>query len=690
MADRPPPASPAAVALASADEIEERILRFRKLPGVLGWLYSVLAAGMVVLVIYQVGWGLMGPAKLLPLFLGLSFLTVFYLFPAWRSWEFADPDKPPLPAYKRRLAVALAWLDVPLALAAAGTAFYIYWKLDEIVLRAGAVSPTDVWVATLGLVLLAEATRRAVGLPMAILAGAFVLYAFHAHRLGPLHPLYIRPKRWPLIAEQLWYGNEGVFDVPLQVVAKYVLVFVLLGALFKYSGVGAFFINIAYAVTGHRRGGPAKTAILASALMGTVSGSSIANAVTTGAFTIPMMRRVGYRKEFAAAVEASASTGGQIMPPIMGAAAFVMVEYLNIPYRTIVLAAVIPAICFFFGAWVMVHLEAKRRGLRSVPKAELPRVIDLLRKDWYYLLPFALLIGLLFNPDVSIIRAAVYTIGLTFLLSFVRKETRLNLQRLRDMFDETGRNLAGVTMACAAAGVIGGMVKLTGFGAKIVFLVNDWSGGIFLVALVLTMLACLVLGMGLPTTATYILVVTLAAPIIVNFPGHQIPGGLTLLEWTLVAHMFVFFYGVVADVTPPVALAAYAASGIAGSNQFRTGIEAFKISTNKFLVPFAFTFQPAFLLLGLDRFDAWAWLKFAFDLAFLFIGIFYIHAGLSRFAYTHSRWWEGVAMFVAGVLMMFPLLWTTALGALLAGGATFANRARARREDARAAGAPPA
>ena len=678
------PVTPGEIAQQSAEDIEERILRFRKLPGVLGWIYSVLAAFMVVVVIYQVGWGVMGLARLLPLFLGLSLLTVFYLFPAWRSWEFTDPGGPPLPPWKRRTAVALAWLDVPLALAAAATSFYIYFNVEALALRAGAISQTDVRVATLGLVLLAEATRRAVGIPMTVLAGIFVAYAYWGHLLGTGSPLYIRPKRWALIAEQLWYGNEGVFDVPLQVVAKYVLVFVLLGSLFKYSGVGAFFINVAYSVTGHRRGGPAKTAILASALMGTVSGSSIANAVTTGAFTIPMMRRVGYRPEFAAAVEASASTGGQIMPPVMGAAAFVMVEYLAIPYRTIVLAAVIPALVFFFGAWVMVHLEAKRRGLRSVPKSELPRTRDLLRKDWYYLAPFALLLGLLFNPDVSILRAAVYTVGATVVVSFIRRETWLTLPRIREVFDETGRNLAGVTMACAAAGVIGGMVKLTGFGAKIVFLVNDWSGGIFLVALVLTMLACLVLGMGLPTTATYILVVTLAAPVIVNFPGHEIPGGLSLLHWTLVAHMFVFFYGVVADVTPPVALAAYAASGVAGSNQFRTGLEAFKISTNKFLVPFAFTFQPAFLLLGLRWGDPLWVVEFAFDLVALFVGVMFIHAGLSRFLYTHSRWWEAVAMFVGGVLMMFPNVVTTGIGLVLVAAGTLGNRTRARRETAAA------
>jgi TRAP transporter 4TM/12TM fusion protein len=637
----------------------------------------------VVVVIYQAGWGFLGLARLLPLFLGLSFLTVFYLFPAWKRWEFRDPELPPLPAWKRRAAVLLAWLDIPLATLAAGTAFYIYFNVGEIALRAGAINELDMWVASVGLLLLAEATRRAVGLPMTILAGVFVLYAFHAHRLGPAHPLYIRPKRWGLIAEQLWYGNEGVFDVPIQVVAKYVMVFVLLGALFKYTGVGAFFINIAYSLTGHRRGGPAKTAILGSALMGTVSGSSIANAVTTGAFTIPMMRKVGYRKEFAAAVEASASTGGQIMPPIMGAAAFVMVEYLAIPYRTIVLAAIIPAICFFFGAWVMVHLEAKRQNLRSVPRSELPRTRDLLRKDWYYLLPFVVLIALLFDPSVNILHAAVWAVAATVLVSFVRRETWLTPTRLREVFDETGRNLAGVTMACAAAGVIGGMVKLTGFGAKIVFLVNDWSGGIFLIALVLTMIACLVLGMGLPTTATYILVVTLAAPIIVNFPGHEIPNGLSVLHWTLVAHMFVFFYGVVADVTPPVALAAYAASGIAGSDQFKTGIEAFKISTNKFLVPFAFVFQPAILLLGW-RMDPAFLAQAIFDIVFLFVGVFYIHAGLSRYAYTHSRWWEGAMMFLAGVLMMFPSWYTTGTGIVLAATATLSNRTRSRREKAAA------
>lgn len=669
-----------------AEAIEERILRFRHLPGVLGWLYSLIAAVMTCVVVYQVGWGSLGFLRLLPLFLGLSFLTVFYLYPAWRSWEFTDPAKP-LPPWKRYAGRTLAWLDIPLALLAAYTAFYLYWNADAIVQRSGMLTQWDTTVATVGLLLLAEAVRRAVGWPMALLAGAFVAYAFWAHLLGPTHPLFVRPKRWGLIVEQLWFGNEGVFDVPVQVAAKYVLVFVALGAVFKYSGVGEFFMNVAYSLTGHRRGGPAKTAVLASAMMGTVSGSSIANAVTTGAFTIPMMKRVGYRPEFAAAVEASASTGGQIMPPVMGAAAFVMVEYLAIPYRTIVLAAIIPALCFFFGAWVMVHLEAKRRNLPSVPKDQLPRTRTLLRQDWYYLIPFLLLLGLLMNPRTDILRAAIYTLGVSFLVAFVKKETRPTFAKVRAMFDETARNMAGVTMACAAAGVIGGMVKLTGFGTKIVFLVNEWSGGVFLFALVLTMVACLILGMGLPTTATYILVVTLAAPIIVNFPGHEVPNGLDIVAWTLVAHMFVFFYGVVADVTPPVALAAYAASGIAGSDQFQTGWEAFKISTNKFLVPFAFVFQPAFLLLGLRYDDPIFWLTFAFDLVFLFVGILCIHAGLSRYFFTHAPWWEGALLFVGGALMMFPSFLTTGAGIVLAGSAALSNRRRARLAEAPGAAA---
>ena len=681
-----PDAPDVEAATRQAAEIEEEILRYRRLPTLLAWLHTALAAFLLAFVVYQIGWGGLGLQRLLPVFLGLTFLTVFALNAAWKPWEFGRRGRAPRP-WQRRAALGLALLDVPLALAAAYCSLYLYFHADAIVLRSGDLSGMDVAVASVGLVLLIEGVRRTVGWPMALLAAVFVAYAYYGHLLDPTHALYVRPKRWELLAEQLWFGNEGVFDVPVQVAAKYVLAFVALGALFKVTGVGEFFIKIAYSLTGHRRGGPAKTAVLASAMMGTVSGSSIANAVTTGAFTIPMMKRVGYRKEFAAAVEASASTGGQIMPPVMGAAAFVMVEYLSVPYRTIVLAAIIPALCFFFGAWVMVHLEAKRRNLPSVPKSQLPRTRDLLRRDWFMLAPFALLFALVMDPAVDILKAAVYTMAATVVVSLFRRETRLTLGKLRDAVDETARNMAGVTLACAAAGVIGGMVKLTGFGSRIVFLVADWSGGIFLVALVLTMLACLVLGMGLPTTATYILVVTLAAPIIVNFPGHVIPGGLSLIEWTLVAHMFVFFYGVVADVTPPVALAAYAASGIAGSDQFRTGIEAFKISTNKFLVPFAFVFQPAFLLLGMRLDDPWFWAKFLFDLTFLFVGVFFIHAGLSRFAYTHSRWWEGIAMFLAGVLMMFPLVWTTALGIVLATAAVLTNRTRARREDAPRGGA---
>lgn len=672
--------------LAKADVHERQLLRYRTPRGVAGWTFTAVALTLVAVTIYQVGWGEMAFGQLLPLFLGLSLVTVFALFPAWKAWEFEDPEKPLAP-WKKRAGVALRWLDVPLAVAAAACALYVWWFADELILRAGDPSAADIMAGGLGLLLLGEGVRRAVGSPMTILAGIFVAYGYWGHLLPTDSEFYVRPKRWSLIVEQLWFGNEGVFDIPIQVVVKYVLVFVLLGAVFKLTGVGRFFIEIAYSLTGHRRGGPAKTAVLGSALMGMVSGSSVANAVTVGSFTIPMMKRVGYRAEFAGAVEASASTGGQIMPPIMGAAAFVMVEILGIPYRTIMLAAIIPAVCFYFGAWVMVHLEAKRRNLPSVPKDQLPRTRTLLREGWYYILPFLLLIGLILDPRMDPLHAAVYTLGLALLLGFVRAETRPTLRRLRDTIDETARNMAGVTMACAAAGVIGGMVKLTGFGGKIVFLVHDWSGGIFIVALVLTMLACLILGMGLPTTATYILVATLAAPVLQTFPGITVPAGLAPVEWALVLHMFVFFYGVVADVTPPVALAAYAASGIAGSDQFRTGIEAFKISLNKFLVPFAFVFQPAFLLLGIDWNDPLFWAKFLFDLLFLFVGILYIHAGLSRFLYTHSRWWEAILMFLAGCLMMFPSFVTTGIGVALALFATLANRSRGRRSDAALAAA---
>lgn len=726
-------APPDALEDLSERDWEERLLRYRRLTGVWAAVYSAVAAFLTISHLYTWGFSPRPFATFLPLHLGVMFVIVFFLFPTTRRWETRDPHERSWRHYASR---GFAALDFALAVIATYVTGYLYFYSDEIIARSGALSSWDILVGTVGLLLLAEATRRAVGIPMVILSSLFIVYAMYGYQLPIGHPLRTRERDWDILAEQMWFGTGGVFGIPIQVAATYVVVFIALGGFFKYSGVGEFFINLAYSLTGHRRGGPAKTAILGSALMGTVSGSSIGNVVSTGAFTIPMMRRVGYRREFAGAVEASASAGGQIMPPILGAAAFIMVEFLSIPYRDIVIASIIPALAFFAGAWIMVHLEAKKRGLRSVPKSQLPDWKLLLKRQWYYLTPFFLLFGLLMSERVSLFRAGMYVIVLTYaflvaqslrhageppslrrhgyllavpllaagaayamtrdaddaLLAAVltsvallaiagvwHRATWSVFRRLREAFDEVGRNMAGVTMACAAAGVIGGVVTLTGFGGKIVLLVADWSGGSFFIALVLTMLACLVLGMGLPTTATYVVVVTIAAPAIVNFPGFVPPNGLSKDQWLLAAHMFVLFYGVVADVTPPVSLAAYAAAGIAGGDQMKTGIEAFKISANKFLVPFAFIYQPAILFIGVRWTDPVFLAIMAWDIVLIFVGIFYLHAGLSRFMITHARWWEAVAFAVGGALLMFPTLLTDAIGLGLVGTATLAHRARARR-----------
>lgn len=754
----------------SVQDLEESILRFRKLLGIWAILYSVVAGFLTISHLYTWGFDPQPLRKFLALHLGVMLLIVFFLHPTTRRWEVREPSEQPWRAYANK---GVAFLDIVLAAIATYVTGYLYIHAEALILRTGQLTPTDITIGTLGVLLVLEATRRAVGLPMVILSGLFMLYAMYGSRLRDtaFHVLRTRDRDWQIVVEQLWYGTGGVFGIPLQVAATFVIVFIALGAFFKYSGVGDFFINMAYALTGHRRGGPAKTAILGSAFMGTVSGSSIGNAVSTGAFTIPMMRRVGYRREFAGAVEASASSGGQIMPPILGAAAFIMIEFLNIPYRNIVLAAIIPALAFFVGAWIMVHLEAKKRDLRSVPKNELPDWKLLLRKDWYYLAPFVLLFYLLLSGSVSLFRAGLYVLILTYLfmvfnawrasenrndwrrhgalvlpfiafgilrvmgwrladsllifvilliatiiaLALVRFPEYVGLLRsTREALDEVGRNMAGVSMACAAAGIIGGIVTLTGFGGKFVLLISRHSvgtwesiasipsflplvgtqitsgliglvGAPFVIALFFTMIACLVLGMGLPTTATYVVVATIAAPAIVNFPGFVPPNELTTMQWMLAAHMFVLFYGVVADVTPPVSLAAYAAAGIAGGNQFKTGIEAFKISANKFLVPFAFVYQPAILFIGIRWNEPMFLLDLAWDIATIFVGIFFLHAGLSKFMQVHATRWESWGFALGGAFLTFPNWWTDAIAVALIAVPLVTHLRRAKRIEAQPA-----
>jgi TRAP transporter 4TM/12TM fusion protein len=456
---------------------------------------------------------------------------------------------------------------------------------EAIANRAGAPITSDIYLGGIMIVLVIEATRRTVGWPLPIVALCALAYAL----FGPYLPGMFAHAGFPFsdLASFEYLRTDGIFGVPLGVSASFIFLFVLFGAILNVSGAGQFFIDLALALTGKSKGGPAKAAVVSSALMGSVSGSSVANTVTTGSFTIPLMKSVGYPAHFAGAVEAASSTGGQIMPPVMGAAAFVMAQFLGISYWTIVVSALIPAMLYFFSIFAMVHFRAGREGIEGIPVDKLPKAKNVLKKGWHLLLPIIILIVFL-AMGYSAIKAVFWSIVFLLAASWVgEKQYRMTFSKTIKAFIEGAIMAVEVAAACACAGLIIGVVGITGLGLAFTSFVIDMSHGILWLALILTMIASIILGMGLPTTAKYIILSTLAAPAI-----HEL--GVSMLA----AHLFILYFGVVADVTPPVALAAYAGAGIAGANAMRTGFAALGIAVAGFIVPYMFAYNPSLLFQG--------------------------------------------------------------------------------------------
>jgi TRAP transporter 4TM/12TM fusion protein len=533
----------------------------------------------------------------------------------------------------------VSWYDAVLATSGVLVLAHVLWNYQTLIRRVGSPTETDVVLGMIYLLLVLEATRRSVGKPLVIIAVVSIAYAY----AGPHVPGIFghRGIAIPRLADHMFMSTEGIFGIPLGASATYIFVFVLFGAFLEVTGVGEVLLDLALARTGGRSGGPAKTAVLASALMGSISGSSMANVVTTGTFTIPLMIKTGYQRYFAGAVEAAASTGGQLMPPVMGAAAFIMIEYTGFSYPQIMLAAVLPAILYFFGVYVSVHLEARRAGLEGIAADELPRFGRVLRQGGHLLVPLFVIVYLLVRGQTPM-RAGALGIASLLVVAMASAQTRLNGKKLLQALRSGAVNMASVALACATAGVIAGAITLTGIGLKLASFIELVSQGNLLVALSMTMAASLVLGMGLPTVATYIVLVTIVAPALVNL-------GVPLLA----AHLFVFYYGVVADITPPVALAAYAGAGIAGSNQFKTGVYAAGIAMAGFLIPFTFVFAPP-LLLSFEN-GVWAALAAALPV-FLssLVGVFMMGSAVVGFLRTPSAWYERGILAVGAVLLIQP------------------------------------
>ena len=686
-------------------ELEQKFdpeMRFRPLaqPAV------AVVSGLLVLLsgfhYYTAGFGLLQEVTHRGVHLAFVLGLIFLVFPHRQALLSATPR------HRASVPGGVPWFDWALALAVAASVLYIPWIFDDLAFRVGNPGTLDVAMGTALIVTLLEATRRSMGWPLPIIAISFMAYAL----AGPAFPglLQHAGATWSQLVNHQYLTSQGIYGVAVGVVATYVFHFVLFGVMATRIGLGQLFLDVASSIAGRYAGGPAKVSVFGSALFGMLSGSSVANAVTVGSLTIPAMIRVGYRREFAAAVEAASSTGGQITPPVLGAAAFLMIEFLALPYQTIITAAAVPAFMHFFGVFMQVHFEAKRFGLRGLTEAEMPRLRQSLRERWPTLIPLALLIFVLVSGRTPYLAAfcgissctivglstrasgnrpanwallvalhavlgslvfgglqdegaklALFGAGVAIgvaAIRFGRIQGRIAPAALLEAFETGAKYALAVGAAAATVGLVIGVVTLTGVGFKLSTIItgaaNAMAGGVgawlpaalvtphtlaLAVALVMTGLVCILLGCGIPTTANYIIMVTVAAPTLVLMGVEP-----------LVAHFFVFYYGVLADITPPVALAAYAAAGMAGSDPFKTGNMAFRLGLAKALVPFVFVFSPSLLLVA----KGFTWYDFAVTFVGCVLGIILLAAALSKFLLVEMKRWEQALCGLGALLLVAP------------------------------------
>ncbi len=619
----------------SQEEIEEVLKHVdkestaRKLTGADYWIVFVIGVAFSCFQVYTAGFGLLAAQLQRSIHLSFAFALVFLLY----GWTV------------KRVSDKLRWHDYVVAAFAVFTGLYITLNYTRIMEAGGDYTSVDYFMAGVGVVVTLEAARRVVGVPIVSIASVFLIYAY----FGPYFPGFLAHRGYSLhrIASHMYLSTEGIFGIPLWVSSTFIYLFVLFGAFREKTGLGQLFIDLSNAVAGWAAGGPAKVAVVTSALEGMISGSSVANTVESGSFTIPMMKKLGYRPEFAAAVEASASTGGQIMPPIMGAAAFIMAEFLNMPYLEIAKAAAIPACLYFFGVFMEVHFEAKRSKLRGMDRAELPRFALVMKERGHLLVPLVAIIVFLgwgFTP----LYAALVGLVICVLAAQIRKSTRMDVMDVLHAFAAGARGAIGVAVACATAGIIIGVVTLTGLGLKMANGLVDLAAGNLLLTLFFTMITSLILGMGAPTTANYIITSTIAAPALILMKVEP-----------LAAHMFVFYFGIIADLTPPVALAAYAGAGIAKADPMKTGWIATKLAVGAFIVPYMFVYNPAMLLIGTTPFTLTQ------NLVTALAGMTALGAAMIGFFLAPMRWYERVWFGVAGLMLIDPGVITDIIGIVM-------------------------
>lgn len=694
----------------SAEELMKKFdkdSKNRHLTGPLKWVYHgiLIAFAIYILYVALISQGMTEFTKL-PLFLGFITVMGYLKYPACEKDAMKENYIP--------------WYDILLAVISLVCCAYYALNQNEIIYMGGIIETEQIVIGIIFILCLFELCRRAIGIPLMVVAGCFILYAIYwLFRNNPA--TVVRN----LIFNLFYNLNCGIFSTPVSVCCSFIVIFIIFGAFLEKTGIGTFFVDLANSLVGASAGGPAKVAVISSALEGMYSGSSVANTVGSGSITIPVMKKTGYRPEFAAAVEAAASTGGQIMPPIMGAAAFLMSQITGFPYQTIVICAILPAILYFTGIFIMVHLEAKKLGLQGLPKDAIPNFFKLILKKGYLLLPIIVLVvcmnsftpamsacfAILFAMSISLLdvnvienilskdkeriltsvksiiltiiplltylvfsivlktsatsRALFIAIAVATICSVFTKKfninSPLNIEVTADGFYAGTNNSIGVVIACAMAGIISGVVAMTGLGSTLITLIVPIAEKSIIIALFLTMICCIVLGMGVPTTANYVIMATITAPILTNM-------GVDLLA----AHMFVFYFGIVADITPPVALAAYAGSAIAKSNPLKTGVTASKLAIGAFIIPYIFALNPAMLLI-----DA-VWYDVILTIVSSFVGMYGVATGLQGYCYGKVHPLFRIAITIGGLLLIIPGLLTDSIGLAIVGGITlyhyFINR----------------
>lgn len=593
--------------------------RFRALEGWQAKLVSLIAIAMSCFHFYTSGFGLLLAQKQGAVHLAFTLCLVFLLYPA---------------TSKQSKTSGIPFYDFILGAVGVASAMYLVVFFNDLTTRAGLPTQTDLIMGFLLIVTLLEATRRISNPVLPCLAIVALLYCYVGRSLPDM--IAHRGFSIPRIVNHMYLGTEGIFGTPLEVSSTFVFMFILFGAVLEKTGLGKFIIDLSMALAGWSTGGPAKVAVVSSGLMGTVSGSSVANVCTTGMFTIPLMKSVGYEPHFAGAVEAVASTGGQIMPPVMGAGAFIMAQFLGVPYIEVALAAVVPALLYYFAVMVQVHFEATRLGLKGIPWSQLPPLWPLLKSKGFLLIPLIAIIYFLL-AGYTPLKAAFNGILVSFVLSWLNKETRLTPPRIMEAFETGARGAIGVACACATVGMVVGMGTLTGLALRIANAIVTLAGGSKILTLFYTMLASIVLGTGLPTTANFIVTSTMAAPALfkLGVPAKA-------------AYMFVFYFGIAADLTPPVALAAYAGSGIAGSDPMKTGVTAFKLALAGFLVPYVYVYNPMLLFIDVVP------LEMIQAIFTALLGVLLLAMATIGFYKAHLPWYLRIAAFAGALGLLIP------------------------------------